>query len=109
MIKKAKWGTHSKTHVYDDDTIMIGTFNIDQRSNFYNSEMSIFCRGNRDLALDVQQSIRGRMNAGYKIIGRRHAVDSNGNRVSVFGRAGIGSKVLMYLLAVPSWIFSYLL
>jgi putative cardiolipin synthase len=108
-VKKAKWGTHSKSHVYDDDTIMIGTYNVDTRSNFYNAEMAIFCRGNKDLAQEVKESISYRMTSGYKIIGKNKAINSMGERVDVLGEAGFGSKVMMMLLAVPSWIFSFLL
>ena len=108
-IKTAKWGTHSKTHVYDDDTIMIGTYNIDNRSNFYNTEMAIFCRGNNDLAREVQESIETRLKAGYKITRFNQAVDSKGEEVSIYGDAGVGNKILMNILAVPSWVLSFLL
>ena len=30
--KKAYWGTHSKTQIYDNEEVMIGTYNIDNRS-----------------------------------------------------------------------------
>ncbi len=108
-VKQAKWGTHSKTHVYDDDTIMIGTYNVDTRSNFYNAEMAIFCRGNRELVSAVRASIERRMHSGYKIVGNHKAVDKEGNYVDVLGEASRGSRVLMTVLAIPSWIFSYLL
>lgn len=49
--EKARWGTHDKTQVYESDShseVMIGTYNLDNRSNFYNTEMALFCRGNEN-------------------------------------------------------------
>ena len=73
---------HSKSHVYDHDKIFVGTFNIDNRSSFYNTEMGIFCEGNQDLANDVLDSIKIRgIDNGLLITGPHKAVDANGNDV----------------------------
>jgi len=87
-VKESKWGMHSKSHVYDDDKIFVGTFNIDNRSSFYNTEMGIFCEGNRDLADDVLESIEKRaIDNGLLITGPKKAVDANGNDVDPLGPA----------------------
>ena len=55
--KKARWGTHSKVQVYENHNsseAMIGTYNVDNRSNFYNSEMAIFCKGNDEFTQEVK-------------------------------------------------------
>ena len=87
-VKQAKWGMHSKSHVYDRDKIFVGTFNIDNRSSFYNTEMGIFCEGNQDLANDVLDSIKVRgIDNGLLITGLHEAVDANGNDVDPLGPA----------------------
>ena len=62
-VENSKWGTHSKSHIYESITesgnveseIMIGTYNIDNRSNFYNNEMAIFCKGNSALTEEAER------------------------------------------------------
>jgi len=109
-VKNAKWGTHSKTQVYDDDEIMIGTYNIDNRSNFYNSEMALFCKGNYELVEEVRNSILGRAKEGYLISSVGTAVDKNGKKVSVYGAsAGLKSKLAMLAIFLPSWLLKFLL
>jgi len=108
-VKTAKWGTHSKTQIYDNDEVMIGTYNIDNRSNFYNSEMGLFCKGNKDLTLEVRDNIESRMHEGYKIVADKKAVDKDGNKKSVYGDASKSSKIIMAVIALPSWLLKFLL
>ncbi len=95
-VKEAQWGMHSKSHVYDDDKIFVGTFNIDNRSSFYNTEMGIFCEGNQDLANDVLDSIKLRgIDNGLLITGPNKAVDANGNDTDPLGPATDKHRALM--------------
>lgn len=115
-IQKARWGTHSKTQIYDslnadgelESEVMIGTYNIDNRSNHYNTEMAIFCKGNEGFTRDVRESVQKRLDNAYKVHGNRTATDSKGNRVSVFGTQKKGLK-LAALIALPSWLLKFLL
>lgn len=109
-VKKAKWGTHSKTQVYkseDHTEIMIGTYNIDNRSNHYNTEMAIFCRGNDELTQELEDNIQSRMNSGYKMKALT-AVAPDGTTKSIFG-ATRKDLLKMVIIALPSWLLRPLL
>ncbi len=108
-VKHAKWGTHSKTQVYDSDEVMIGTYNVDNRSNFYNSEMALFCKGNKELTNEVLNNISTRSEAGFKIVGDHQAVDGNNLEADVYGNPTKMSKVIMNLIAIPSILLKNLL
>ncbi|WP_318476594.1 phospholipase D family protein [Photobacterium leiognathi] len=112
-IQSARWGMHAKTQVYKrtgagQNEIMVGTYNIDNRSNHYNTEMALFCRGNDLLVTEVEQSILSRANNGYQIVGKNQAVDSEGKTVNVYG-AGDPDTTKMKFMWLPSWLFNFLL
>lgn len=112
-VKTAKWGTHSKTHIYDyiDDTqseIMVGTYNIDNRSNHYNSEMAIFCKGNIRLTKELRYSMLSRMNEGMKVDSDLTATTKTGKKVEIYG-ANKDDLMLMRLISLPSWLLRPLL
>lgn len=46
----AAWGVHAKSAVLDDETILIGSYNFDPRSENLNAEMALVCRGEKTLA-----------------------------------------------------------
>ena len=104
-IEKAVWGTHSKTMVFSEDAFMIGTFNIDNRSSFYNTEMAIFCAGSKDLTDDVRDNIKVRMGASYHL-------DENGrprDGSNITEGAGVVKKLLYFMLKVPAGLLKFLL
>lgn len=112
-IKQAKWGVHTKAQVYEYqdsslNEIMIGTYNIDNRSNHYNNEMAIFCRGSEALVQDLKGEIERLMYEGYEITASGQAVDKEGNSVNVMG-ANPDNKLLMRLITLPSWLLKFLL
>ena len=70
-VLAAKWSDHSKTHVYESKThseIMIGTFNMHNRSSYYDSEMAIFCRGNDEFSTEIKASIAKRMQKSFSSV-----------------------------------------
>lgn len=110
-IQKAKWGTHSKVQVYESthsSEAMIGTYNIDNRSNFYNSEMVIFCKGNDEFTQTVKNEIMFYAHQGIKINEDGTASDREGNRKSIFGSSK-KDVLLMNLIFLPSWLLKFLL
>ena len=108
-VKTAKWGTHSKTQVYDNNEVMIGTYNVDNRSNLYNSEMALFCKGNYELTKEVVGNIQERSRTGYKITGDHEAVDSKNIESDVYGNPTGASKFIMNAIAIPSILLKDLL
>lgn len=110
-VKTAMWGTHSKTQVYESDDyteVMIGTYNVDNRSNHYNTEMAIFCKGSKEIADEVKNSIAHRVRNSYQIHGDGTATNRDGKSVSVLG-ANEENKDLMRKITAPSWLLKFLL
>lgn len=104
-IKNSIWGTHSKTIVYNDNSFMIGTFNIDNRSNFYNSEMAIFCSGSQDLTRDVEDNIKLRMKSAHHL--NKEGLPDDGSKL-LEGNTGI-KKIEYFFIKVPSHVMNFLL
>lgn len=104
-IKQSKWGVHSKTAIFDDRTVMIGTFNVDPRSARLNTELALFCEGNPHLALAVKADIDKRLAQSVQL-------DDNGNPVdgkSAFSGANIPKRFMYFLLSPLSHMFDSLL
>ncbi|WP_310566391.1 phosphatidylserine/phosphatidylglycerophosphate/cardiolipin synthase family protein [Hydrogenophaga sp.] len=68
-----RWGVHAKRAVFDDHTVVVGTYNIDPRSANLNSELMVVCRGNRTLAAELQASIRARLAQSRPVVGTASA------------------------------------
>jgi putative cardiolipin synthase len=104
-VRNSTWGTHSKTIVFNNDSFMIGTFNIDNRSNFYNTEMAIFCSGSPELTKDVKDNIALRMKNGYHLNHEGKPDDCS----PLLSGATPMKKALYYLIKVPSHLLQFLL
>jgi putative cardiolipin synthase len=102
-IAKARFGVHAKSFVFDKKDVVIGTFNFDPRSANLNTEMTISCENNPELARLVTEDIEGRINNSIHLDSSK-AVDDN-----LFYNVGFLKKVEYFFLKVPSNIFDYLL
>lgn len=104
-------GTHAKTHIYETseyNEIMVGTYNFDNRSDFYNSEMAIFCKGNDELTEELKADLNMRFRNGIKVNSDGKAQDRNGNKVHISGTTK--ERVLkMQLVTFPSKLIDFLL
>tara|TARA_B100000749_G_scaffold280894_2_gene280569 strand:- start:71616 stop:73118 length:1503 start_codon:yes stop_codon:yes gene_type:complete len=103
------FGVHSKSHVYDEDEIFIGTYNIDNRSDFYNAEMGIFCKGNRELTAELESSMRAQMEKSLDVIDSKTALDSEGNVISSKGNVTLGKRSKLFFYYLPAWLIEFLL
>lgn len=108
-IESARWGVHSKTHIYDDEDFFVGTYNIDNRSDFFNLEMGVFCEGSPELTKELQANIDQRMQHAYKIIKKEEAVDSKGEPASYWGHASDSHLKIMKAIKLPSRWFEFLM
>ena len=108
-VKNASWGTHSKTQIYDDKEVMIGTYNIDNRSNYYNAEMGIFCKGDQGFVDEVKDAIEFRIDKGMKLLNKKEAVDKDGNMKDPYGNTTLFKKIMMKLIAPLSILVKDLL
>lgn len=112
-VTKAKWGTHSKTQLYkfkerSKNEFMIGTYNYDNRSSHYNTEMALFCKGSPELFADVENSINERVAHGYRVDKDKKAHSPDGKKVSIYGASKDG-LFLMRLIGLPSVLLQLLL
>ncbi len=110
-IAHAKWGTHCKTQIFETSAyseVMIGTYNVDNRSNYYNSEMAVFCKGNEEFTKEVRDSIMSRAQKGIQIHENGKATDKNGNDISIYG-ASEKDVLKMKLITIPSWLLKVFL
>jgi putative cardiolipin synthase len=104
-VKKATWGTHSKSMVFSSDSFMIGSFNFDNRSSYYNTELAVFCSGSPELTKDITVNIQKRVDNSFKL-------DTNGDPECndlVQPEVGALKKALYYIIKIPSHMFQHLL
>ncbi len=109
--KKARWGTHTKAHVYETSSyseVMIGTYNVHNRSEHFNTELAVFCKGNEEFTRDLKNMILKQAKNGLKVESMIHAIDRNGQKINVTG-ASMLKNIKMKLFTIPSIIFAHLL
>jgi putative cardiolipin synthase len=100
-----RWGVHSKRGVIDDETTILGTYNVDPRSANLNSELILVCRGQKALAAEVLASIAAREAASRRVIERGTIVD----RSALLGDSPFRQR-LRFLLEMPiANLFDFLL
>jgi putative cardiolipin synthase len=91
--------------IFDEDSLMIGTYNIDNRSDYYNNEMAIFCDGNKELVMDLKNNIDERMKNAFEITGEMRALDGKGHSADVYGGADEEAIRKMKNWKIPARIF----
>ena len=99
----ARFGVHAKTIIFDHKDVMIGTYNIDPRSANYNSEMSITCENNVELADAVQKDIDSRMEASINLDSREKIKEAEFHQIT------FGKRIIYYLSKGISFGFGFLL
>lgn len=106
-----RWGTHAKTQIYETSKyteVMIGTFNLDNRSYDYNTEMAVFCRGNNEFTQEVKDDMEMKSKNGIEVKKDGSARDRFGFKKNVTG-AKTDDVVKMNLITFPSWLIDFLL
>lgn len=68
-----RWGVHAKRAVFDDHTVVVGTYNMDPRSANLNSELIVVCRNNAFLARTMIEDMQARMAQSRAIVGTADA------------------------------------
>lgn len=108
---KSKWGVHEKTQIYESvgsAEVMIGSYNIDNRSYHFNNELGILCKGNPEFTQEVKTSILERAHQGILFTSKGKGVDKDGAVVSIYGSRKT-KHLLMRFLTLPSKILKYFL
>lgn len=100
---KIRYGIHAKSFVFDNKDVVIGTFNFDPRSANLNTEMTIACENNPELAKRVTDDIQDRLDGSIYLDSQKTIEDVEYLKVGFFKR-------LEYLfVTIPSNLFDYLL
>ena len=102
-IEKARYGVHAKSFVFDNKDVVIGTFNFDPRSANLNTEMTIACSDNLELAKSVTDDINGRIGTSINL-DSDEAVNQ-----SQFYKVGFFKKLEYFFVLLPSNALDYLL
>lgn len=104
-IKNTRYGVHSKTYIFDDTDFTVGTYNIDNRSDFYNAEMTLFCQGSPELVKLLKDDIEWRLENAYQLLGDKSALDNKGLEADIYGGASDGYVRLMKSITLPvKWL-----
>lgn len=102
-VSHARFGVHAKSFVFDKKDVVIGTFNFDPRSANLNTEMTISCDNNPELARLVTEDIEGRIKNSILLDSSKKVDEVEFYNVGFFKRIGY------YLLKGPANLFDYLL
>jgi putative cardiolipin synthase len=108
-VEKARWGMHEKTQVYNDNSFYVGTYNIDNRSDFYNAEMGVFCEGSPELTKDLLDDMKLRKEKGYVIVDEDQARNKDGDDVDYYGNATEKQVKIMKAMTIPSLLLEPLM
>ncbi len=100
-IKKSHWGVHSKSIIFDNNTFMISSYNIDPRSRNLNNELAVFCHDTPDLALQIQKDIESRKELSVQT--------SKTDVPSPFEGISLSKSLAYIFLLIPSNLFKFIL
>lgn len=102
-ISKARFGVHAKSFVFDSKDVIIGTFNFDPRSANLNTEMTVACDNNPELARIVLDDIEGRIKGAIHLDSKKTVDEFE------FYNTSFMKRLTYYILKGPSNLFDYLL
>ena len=100
-----RWGVHAKRAVFDDDTVAVGTYNIDPRSANLNSELIVICRGDRALADAMKASMRARLAQSQAVLGTAQP----GGMAALLGHASGSDVWRMRAIAPLAGVLDFLM
>lgn len=100
--EETKWSIHSKLMTFDDDGVMLGSFNFDPRSTVWNSEIAYLCN-DLELRRHIDQNLNKRNLHSYFV--------DNSEDVEKYGLKNVRffKRTLNRIIRTPSLVFSYLL
>lgn len=109
-VRQTRWGIHSKTFVFDNKDFTIGTYNVDNRSDYFNTEMTLFCDGSPELTAILMRDIERRIDNAYILNGAGDkATDKEGVSADAFGGASEAQIKLMRRIRIPTQLLEFLM
>jgi cardiolipin synthase C len=92
-IKDARWGTHSKSFIFDD-SFLVGSYNFDPRSSLYDMELAIFCDGSPELLQEMLTMFNQKIEKSNQLSSRKDINNYKFKKIKF-------KKVLAYYLVKP--------
>ncbi len=106
-----RYGVHSKTWLRDGIQVAVGSYNMDNRSDYYNNELVLMCNNSEGLAADLHNNMVLRRLEGYRVVGHEKAVREDGQEgeADIYGGADADQIKLMKAIRLPVDLFEPLL
>lgn len=106
-----RYGVHSKTWLRDHQQVMVSSYNMDNRSDYYNNELALICNDSDELARDLWANMKARRDEGYRVVGYEAATREDGAEgpADIYGGADQGQIKLMKAIKLPVGWFEGLL
>lgn len=106
-----RFGVHSKTWLRDGIQVAVGSYNMDNRSDYYNNELVLMCNNSKGLADDLLTDMNLRRLEGYRVIGHEKARREDGREgeADIYGGADEDQIRLMKAIRLPVDLFEPLL
>jgi putative cardiolipin synthase len=108
-IKKTRYGIHAKTFIIDDEDFTIGSYNIDNRSDYFNAEMTLFCEGSTELVEDLKQNVQLRIDHSYLLIRDDEAIDKNLMEADPYAGASDSTIRIMKGITIPASLLEFIM
>jgi putative cardiolipin synthase len=102
-VQGSRWGTHAKSIVFDDDSMMIGSYNFDPRSYKFSAELALFCDDNKFFASELIEDMDQRKDDSIYMDSEQTIDETR------FKRIGTVKRIAYYVLKIPSTLFSFML
>ena len=102
-VQNSRWGTHAKSIVFDESSIMIGSYNFDPRSYKFSAELALFCNDDKFFAKELLDDMNQRKEDSF-YMDSEETIDE-----TKFKRIGTVKRIAYYILKIPSTLFSFLL
>lgn len=108
-VAKARWGIHAKSIIFDEDSAMVSSYNIDNRSSYFNNELAILCDGSKSFVEDLKSDMLARTDRSYQLINKSVSIDKAGNEHDIYAGAPEKSIKIMKAIKLPSLLFEPLM
>lgn len=104
-VGKARWGIHAKSAIFNDESAMVSSYNIDNRSSYFNNELAVFCEGSKSFVEDLKNDMLRRSELSYQLVNDNVSIDKNGEEHDIYAGAPSKSIKIMKAIKLPSLLF----
>ena len=88
---------------------MVSSYNIDNRSSYYNNELAIICDGSKSFVEDLKNDMLKRSDGSYQLVNDKQSLDKNGEVHSIYADAPAKNIKIMKAMKLPSLLLEPLM